>query len=103
MFQLNGKDYLVVMDYYSNYPEFALLTDTSAKQVILHLKTIFARHGIPVTVVSDNGPQFSGLTFKEFARQYGFEHVTSSPYYPQSNGLARKGGTDCETSVEESS
>ncbi len=90
LFQLSGKDYLVVMDYYSIIPGFALLTDTSAKQVILHLKTIFARHGIPVTVVSDNGPQFSGLTFKEFARQYGFEHVTSSPYYPQSNGLAKK-------------
>lgn len=49
LFQLNGKDYLVVMDYYSNYPEFALLTDTSRKQIILHLKTIFARHGILVT------------------------------------------------------
>lgn len=58
LFQLNGKDYMVVMDYYSNYPEFALLTDTSAKHVISHLKTIFARHGIPVTLVSDNGPQF---------------------------------------------
>lgn len=42
------------------------------------------------SLVSDNGPQFSGLIFKAFARQYGFEHVTSSPYYPQSNGLAEK-------------
>lgn len=66
------------------------MTDTSAKHVISHLKTIFARHGIPVTVVSDNGPQFCGLTFKEFARKYGFELVTSSAYYPQSNGLAEK-------------
>ncbi len=60
------------------------------KQVILHMKTIFANHRILVTVVSDNGPQFRGLIFKEFARQYGFKHVTSSPYYPQSNGLAEK-------------
>lgn len=90
LFQLNGKDYMVVMDYYYKYSEFALLTDTSTKHVISHLKTIFARHGIPVTLVSDNRPQFSGLTFKEFAKQYGFEHVTSTPYYPQSNGLAEK-------------
>lgn len=92
MFQFNGKDDLVVMDYYSNYPEFTLLTDTSAKHVILRLKTIFARRGIPVMIVSDNGPmdQFCGLTVKEFARQYGFEAVTFSPYYPQSNGLAEK-------------
>ncbi|KAL0152024.1 hypothetical protein M9458_052669, partial [Cirrhinus mrigala] len=71
---------------------------TSAKHVISHLKTIFVRHGIPVTVV----PHFCGLTFKEFTRKYGFEHVTSSPYYPQSNGLAEKGGADCEKSAEES-
>lgn len=64
LFKLNRKDYLVVMDYYSNYTEFALLTNTSAKHLISHLKTIFARHGIPVTLVSDNGPQFSGLTFR---------------------------------------
>lgn len=49
-----------------------------------------ARHGIPVTLVSDNGPQFSGLTFKEFVKQYGFEHITSSPYYPQANVSAEK-------------
>ncbi|XP_057179703.1 uncharacterized protein K02A2.6-like [Triplophysa rosa] len=88
LFHLTGKDYLVVMDYYSNYPEVALLSDTSAKNVIAQMKTIFARHGIPVTMVSDNGPQFSGWAFKDF--ENGFEHVTSSPHYPQSNGLAGK-------------
>lgn len=44
-----------------------------------------------MTVVSDNGPQFSSLDYRDFAETYGFEHVTSSPLYPQSNGLAEKG------------
>uniref|UniRef100_A0A8C6T2H6 Integrase catalytic domain-containing protein n=1 Tax=Neogobius melanostomus TaxID=47308 RepID=A0A8C6T2H6_9GOBI len=51
----------------------------------------FARHGIPQCVVSDNGPQYDCGEFKEFAKHYGFKHVTSSPLYPQANGQAEKG------------
>ncbi|UYV78630.1 K02A2.6-like, partial [Cordylochernes scorpioides] len=58
---------------------------TSAS-IIVHCKSIFARHGIPLEVRSDNGPQFGSL-FKEFSHEYGFTHVTSSPRYPQSNGF----------------
>ena len=43
-------------------------------------------HGIPDTVISDNGPQYANQEFKEFARDWGFGHVTSSPIYPQANG-----------------
>ena len=37
---------------------------------------------------SDNGPQFSAAEFKDFAKNWGFSTGTSSPHYPQSNGLA---------------
>ena len=47
-------------------------------------------HGVPETVVSDNGPQYSSLEFAEFTKEYGFNHVTSSPYFPQSNGQAER-------------
>ena len=62
LFHLNGKEYLLVIDYYSNYPEVVMLTRTSFKQVIAHIKSVFARHGIPETVVSDNIPQLLVLT-----------------------------------------
>jgi putative transposase len=35
---------------------------------------------------SDNEPQFIAKDFKEFIRVSGMTHVTTSPYYPQSNG-----------------
>ena len=57
----------------------------TTEDVILLTKGIFARHGIPEVVVSDNGPQYSSEAYAEFARHYQFEHVTSSPRYPQSN------------------
>ena len=49
---------------------------------------MFSQYGVPETIVSDNGPQYSSLEFAEFAKGYGFNHVTSSPYFPQSNGQA---------------
>ncbi len=59
--------------------------------VITHAKSFFARHGIPQTVISDNGPCFSSKEWQEFSVQYDFKHVTSSPEYAQSNGKAEKG------------
>ena len=40
--------------------------------------------------MSDNGPQFDSNEMREFAERYGIELVSSSPHYPQSNGLAEK-------------
>lgn len=59
--------------------------------MLLHVKSIFARHGIPKTVVSGNGPCYNGKEWQQFAKQYGFNHVTSSPQHPQANGKAEKG------------
>ena len=58
--------------------------------MISSLKSIFSHHGVPSVLMSDNGPQFSSIEMKEFANTYGFQHVTSSPHYPQSNGLAER-------------
>lgn len=91
LFTLYGKDYVLLMDYYSHYPEMALLKDTTASTVMTHIKSFFARHGIPETVRTDNGPQFSCQAFRDFSEEYGFTHVTSSPLYPQSNGLVENG------------
>lgn len=63
----------------------AQLSVTRSTDVIAHLKSIFARHGIPEILMSDNGSQFSGA-FTSFATLYGFSHITSSPRFPQSNG-----------------
>lgn len=87
LFTLHGKNYVLLMDYYSHYPEIALLKDPAAGTVMTHIKSFFARHGVPNTVRSDNGPQFNCQAFRDFSKTYGFEHRTSSPLYPQSNGL----------------
>ena len=84
-----GKNYLVVVDYYSKFIETALLPNKTAGTVITHLKSIFARYGIPEELVSDNMP-FNSKEFDEFAKEWGFKQTTSSPTYAQSNGMSEK-------------
>ena len=69
LFDCDGKCYIVVTDYFSNYPEVGALQSTSSKAVISYLKTVFARHGIPCELFSDNGPQFSSCEFAAFAKE----------------------------------
>lgn len=90
LFDWKGSKYLLIVDYYSRYIETARLSGESSAEVIRHTKSVFARHGIPQVVVSDNGPQFSSIEFCRFAAEYGFTHTTSSPRYPQSNGEAKR-------------
>ncbi len=90
IFHWEGGHYLVVDDYFSRYIEVANLPKLVTTTTVERLKVIFARFGIPETLVTDNGPQFASCEFAEFARDYDFEHVTSSPRYPQSNGEAER-------------
>ncbi|XP_061170340.1 uncharacterized protein K02A2.6-like [Saccostrea echinata] len=80
-----------MVDYYSNFIEVASLKhDTTSRNVIKHLKDNIARYGIIDTLISDNGSQYTSAEFKSYVASYGIEHVTSSPFYAQSNGLAEK-------------
>ena len=88
LFSLHSKDYIVLVDYYSDFVEVDLLKNTNSSTVIKFLKAQFSRHGIPDVLVTDNGPQFISGEFSEFATQWEFQHVTSSPYHPKSNGKA---------------
>ena len=90
LFQLNGLNYLLVVDYLSAFVEIAKLNNTSSASIVNNLKSIFARHGIPEIVVTDNSPQYSSHTFTAFADAHGFTHRTSSPRYLQSNGVSER-------------
>ena len=46
--------------------------------------------GMPGLISSDNEPQYSSLSFKKFAKDLRFQHITSSREYPRSNDLTEK-------------
>ena len=88
---MKQKPHLLTIDYFLQYSEPVLLTNETSGQGIVHIKSLFSRYGIPSTVMSDRGPQFSIAEFQRYAEEWGFDHNMSSPYYPQSNGLAENG------------
>ena len=79
---------LIAVDALSKWPEVFVVNSTSASQTIDKLHTIFATHGLPVTLVLDNGPPFSSAEFRDFMRYNGIVHQRVPPYHPSSNGLA---------------
>ena len=88
LFTFDNKDFLITVDYFSNFWEIDKLNNTLASTVILRLKSHFARYGCPDQVVSDNGPQFDCQEFRKFAEAWDFEHTPSSPGNSKANGKA---------------
>ena len=85
-----GKMFLVVVDAHSKWLEIDIVPAATSAHTINKLRTMFATHGLPQMVVSDNGTVFTSAEFKEFMSNNGIRHVTSSPYHPSSNGLAER-------------
>ena len=90
LFELNGASYLLVVDYMSAFVEIAKLSSTTSAAIVNHMRSMFARHGDPEVVVTDNGPQYASETFRQFAADKCFEHKTCSPRFPQCNGEAER-------------
>ncbi|KFD49724.1 hypothetical protein M513_09421 [Trichuris suis] len=84
-----GKSWLVCVDAFSKYPYVVEMKGTSTAATISALDAIFTIEGFPETIVTDNGPQFTSEKFDGFCRKYGI-HITSAPYHPASNGLAKR-------------
>ena len=78
LFHLDGVDYLMLIDYLTKWPVVKMLTVTNFKTIVGLLREIFSDWGTPKTIVSDNGPQFTGREFQEFCRSKGLNNLISS-------------------------
>ena len=77
LFHFEGKEYLLIIDSFSKYPEIACLNNnTTSANVIQHFKAILARHGKPDVLFTDNGPQFVNANFQKFMEQWEITHRT---------------------------
>ncbi|XP_055585150.1 uncharacterized protein K02A2.6-like [Uranotaenia lowii] len=85
-----GNYFLVIIDSYSKWPEILRTSSISAKVTTELLVETFARYGLPETIVSDNGTQFSCSLFKELCDSLDILHIRTAPYHPQSNGQAER-------------
>ena len=77
------------MDYYSKFSEISGLSFKTSSSVVVNLKSIFARHGVPDELVADNRP-FASRELRHSASSWGFQLISSSPGYPKSNGMSER-------------
>ena len=87
LFLATGKQWLALVDRFSGYAWTIALRKLDTKAIILHLEQWFNGYGWPTHIRTDGGPQFRS-EFKEFCTAHGITHELSSPYNPESNGLA---------------
>ena len=85
-----GHIFLILVDAYSKWMDAHIVSSTSAEATIKKLVDIFAIHGIPEQIISDNGTGFTSQEFEAFMKRHGIVHTRTSPYHPSSNGMAER-------------
>ena len=81
-----GEYLLVVIDYYSMYYEVEILMSVTASQIISRLEKTLPVHGLPVTITSNNGPQFRSEEFEHYLVDNAILHRKVTPQWAQANG-----------------
>ena len=87
---VNGIYYLVLVDAYSKWPEIVPVTSPTTFRTLEILKNVFSQHGLPETIVSDNGSQFTSREFQTYCIEHCITHIRSPPFHHQSNGQAER-------------
>ncbi|XP_020600787.1 uncharacterized protein K02A2.6-like [Orbicella faveolata] len=82
----SGEYVFVVVDYYSRYFEVGILKSVTSATIIGSLERTFCTHGLPQSLKTDNGPQFTSEEFGTFFKTNSIQHRTSTPLWPQANG-----------------
>jgi len=82
--------HLVVVDAHSKFPEVVVLPNQTAETTIVALREIFARYGVPINLVSDNGSNFTSTEFTKFLSENGIRHIRSAPFHPATNAQAER-------------
>jgi hypothetical protein len=78
---------LTTTNYFTKWTEVVPLKHAQDEHVISFLESnIFSCFGLPIEIISDNGPTFISGKFTQFLNKFGVNHFTSSTYYPQGNG-----------------
>jgi hypothetical protein len=81
----NGEYIFVMVDYYSRYFEVCFMRSVVTKKIIEVCQTIFCRWGLPISLRTDNGPQF-GMEFQSFLKESGVFWLSTTPMWPAANG-----------------
>ncbi|GFY01634.1 retrovirus-related Pol polyprotein from transposon 17.6 [Trichonephila clavipes] len=81
---------LVITDHFSKWAEIIPLKKASARIIADNFfDNYISRFGVPIKLISDNGPQFISDTFENLSERLGIRHVKTVVYRPQANRTER--------------
>ena len=87
---IENKMVLLEIDAYSKWIEAKVVHSSTTQVIIEQLRGLFVTHGLPETIVTDNGICFTSAEFQQFVERNNIQHITSPAYHPSSNGLAER-------------
>ena len=82
--------FLVLIDAHSKWIEAFNTASATSTAGIEQLRSLFAKFGLPETIMNDNGTCFVSTEFEDILQVNGIKHITSAPYHPARNGLAER-------------
>ena len=87
----SGNKYILsVIDYYTKYAEAEALPNQEAETIVRVLEQIFARHGMPSILLTDQGRNFESHLVKSMCQLFGIEKRRTTAYHPQTDGLCER-------------
>lgn len=90
LFTVQNEKYLTIVDAFSKYGQAYHLRDGTAISVIQSLMSFFTHHGVPLTIVSDQGPEFNNQLFTEFVKFHKIQHHKILAHAPNDNGMVER-------------
>lgn len=82
---------LTMMDRFTRWPEAMPMPDKTAETVARAIQMHWiSRFGVPTTITSDQGRQFESAVFSSLMQLTGTDHLRTTPYHAQSNGLIER-------------
>lgn len=86
LFTVQNEKYITIIDAFSKYAQAYYLKDGTGLSVVQALLQFFTHHGVPLTIITDQGPEFTNQLFSEFIRVHKIQHAHS----PNANGIIER-------------
>ena len=85
-----GHMYLIIIDSHSKWLDVQIMQSISTSKTVEKLWSVFATHGLPQTIVSDNDHPSQVMSLRNLCKLMEFRHIISAPYHLSTNGLAER-------------
>lgn len=86
LFTAHNEKYVTFIDVFSKYGQAYNLRDGTALSILQALLQFCTHHGLPLTIVSDQGTEFTNQMFAEFTRTHKITHHKTLAHAPNDNG-----------------